>query len=344
MSYTRRFTKTIQVHYSGSVSYPASQHGGTKSYSGTTTERIVFDVEVDTDPFDEAVGDMNNHVDLLTGSVVATEAAHVATINETSKQVGDTIISGFFKTVRSDITQQMTELKTRADALMLQLNRLAQRCHDKKKQMGVDYQRISQRYTKIFTDLNNELENRIYSIDEPVFRIRRTLDEVGTQTGKDASVSTVSITAGENARAHSIIASTLAKRQAIEAIDKGEDFLRTQYNTDRVLDKCLMQKDGEASLSTPFCIMEASSEQGVTERKFYASPLLDCIENDILETELDELGWNNRISDYGRKAITDYFNNSAADAHGKAKSEHDKRVAELTMRLFDISDTAVPGK
>ena len=80
MSYTRRFSKNITVHYSGSVSYGPSQSGGSKSYSGTVTETVYFDVHVDTDPFDEEVHKMKDHVDLLTGSVVATEAAHVASI------------------------------------------------------------------------------------------------------------------------------------------------------------------------------------------------------------------------------------------------------------------------
>ena len=99
MSYTRRFSRNITVHYSGNVSYPPSQHGGTKYYSGSTTETVYFDVTVDTDPFDKEVHEMKGHVDLLTGSVVATEAAHVNSIDEKSRQIGDTIIRGFFKTV-----------------------------------------------------------------------------------------------------------------------------------------------------------------------------------------------------------------------------------------------------
>ena len=132
MSYTRHFSKTITVHYSGSVSYPASQSGGTKSYSGSTKETIHFNVTVDTDPFDESVEHMKDGVDLLTGSVAATEAAQVSSIRENSARIGQTIISGFFKTVKSDISQQITELRTRTDALLVQLNELAKRCNVKR--------------------------------------------------------------------------------------------------------------------------------------------------------------------------------------------------------------------
>lgn len=344
MSYTRRFTKTIEVYYSGSVSYPASQSGGRQSYSGTAREKVIIDIEVDTDPFEDAVDDMNKHVDLLTGSVVAAEAAHIAAIDQTSRQVGDTIISGFFKTVKSDISQQIAELTTRTDALLLQLKKLAERCNDKRRQMGVDYQRISERYAKIFTDLNNELENRIYSIDEPVFTAKRMLDNVGSMTGKDDSVTTVSVSAGEGARLHSKLAATLAKRQALKAIDTGNRFLQAQYRTNGVLQKCLMYRDGGSQLSTPYCVMESTDAPGITNRQVYTSPLLNNVDSEKLQSDLDRLGWDANLSDKERLTITDYFNHSVAEESREAKTSHEKRVAELTMKLFDLSATSAPGK
>ena len=55
MSYSRNYSTTIAVHYSGSVSYPASEHGGSVSYSGTAYETVNVEVRVDTDPFDASV-------------------------------------------------------------------------------------------------------------------------------------------------------------------------------------------------------------------------------------------------------------------------------------------------
>ena len=46
MGYRRSFTKEIPVHYRGSVSYPASQSGGSVSYSGTTYETVHVSVYV----------------------------------------------------------------------------------------------------------------------------------------------------------------------------------------------------------------------------------------------------------------------------------------------------------
>ncbi len=343
MSYTRRFKKTIRVYYSGSVSYPPSQNGGRTSYSGTVNEEVIFDVTVDTNPFDNEVGNVKNQVDLLTGSVAATEAAHVGVIHETSKQIGDTIVAGFFKTVKSDISQQIAQLKTRAESLLLQMNKLADRCRNKKKQMGVDYQRISERYSKIFSDLNNELENRIYSIDEPVFHVTRSLDAIGSLSGSNDMVSTVSVSAGENAHVHSMIAANIAKKQAIEAIENGRRFLSVQYATDKVINKCLMSNRETGTLSTPFCVMYATSDNG-GEREVYTSPLIDDASHDSLSAKLDEVGWGGEVREDDQKAIRDYYNQCLDEERARAKNHHDVRVCELMGRLFNLSQTAVPGK
>ena len=62
MSYNRRFSKTITIRYSGTVSYPASERGGTISYSGTATEVVDVNVHVDTNPFDHSVSNCNGQI------------------------------------------------------------------------------------------------------------------------------------------------------------------------------------------------------------------------------------------------------------------------------------------
>ncbi|MDE6562419.1 MAG: hypothetical protein K2K75_13640 [Muribaculaceae bacterium] len=344
MSYTRRFSRSVTIRYSGSVSYPASEHGGSVSYSGSASETVHFDVTVDTDPFDAAVDGMKNGVDLLTGSVVATEAAQLGAIDKASRKIGDTIVAGFFKTVRSDISQQITQLKINAEALLLQLNKLAERCREKQKQMGSDYHRIADRYIKIFTDLNTELENRIYSIDEPVFQATRTLDKIGSHTGNEDAAAIVSVTAGENAHVHSILAANLAKRQAVEAIEKGKRFLEVQHATDEVIRKGLLPIGESAPLSTPYCVIETSGEKGSVNREMFISPLLVNIPKDKLNEGIDSKGWNGNISDEDRRNINDYFNQRIALLHQESDSIHDRRVADLTARLFNLSKTAAPGK
>lgn len=344
MSYTRRFSKSISVRYSGSVSYPASEHGGSVSYSGTASETVHFDVTVDTAPFDSAVDSMKNGVDLLTGSVVATETAQLDAIRESSKKIGDTIVAGFFKTVKSDISQQIARLKIQSEALLLQLKTLAERCRDKQKQMGADYHRIADRYIKIFNDLNKELENRIYSIDEPVFQATRTLDKIGSHAGNEDAAAIVSVTANENSHLHSVLTAGLLKRQAQETIEKGRAFLAAQHATDDVIRNCLLPIGESSPLSTPYCVLETTGENGPAAREMFISPLLSSIPKDRLNAEIDHKGWDGNISSEEIRNINDYFNQEVALLLQNSVSSHDRRVADLTARLFNLSQTAAPGK
>ena len=344
MSYTRRFSRSVTIRYSGSVSYPASEHGGSVSYSGSASETVHFDVTVDTEPFDDAVDGMKGGVDLLTGAVVATEAAQLKAIDSSSRKIGDTIVAGFFKTVKSDISQQIAQLKIHSETLLLQLNKLAERCREKQRQMGADYQRISDRYVKIFTDLSKELENRVYSIDEPVFKTTRMLDRIGGHEGNEEAAATVSVTAGETAHVHSILAVNQAKRQALQAIEKGQRFLGIQYATDDVIRRCLLPKDDSGFIATPFCVMETVSEGGREERTLHASPLLGGIDSETLSRGIDAKGWTKRISEEEARRISDCFNRRVAVEQAAASDAHARRVADMTARLFNLSQTATAGE
>lgn len=325
MGYRRSFQKTIRVDYD----YPATEHGG----SGSTYETIYVDVYVDTDPFDSSIEDMKREVDTLTGSVIATEGAQVASIHENSRKIGNTIISGFFKTVRSDISQQIAELKIKSEALLVQLNELAKRTHDKKRQMEVDYQRISSRYAKIFEELNHELENRIHSIDEPVFTFTRKTDEIGSTSQKMVAVP--SVTAGENARLHSMITSALAKRQALETISKAHRFLEAQYKTDRHIKHCLMPGGENSGIVAPYCFMESVSSPGVVDAKIYPSIPLKNVDSSSLLKLSKNVDTSRDNSKETMERIEPFFNSEVATIFTSDNEQHDQRVATLTKQLFN---------
>lgn len=331
--------------YSGSVSYPASKSGGYVSYHGTACETVEVVIEVDTTPFDGEVHDMKKHVDVLTGAVVASQTAQVMTKAQTSEQIGSTIVKGFFKTVRSDISQQITELRNNTDALILQLKKLSGQLADKKRQMGADYQRIVARYSKVFTDLNNELQNRIYSIDEPIFRTTRNADEVALKGTQSDMVAVASVSGAENARVASVISATMLKDRAMDAIGKGKRFLDVQYRTDAILDRSLRQGGEQATFSTPYCFMEATAAPDYSFAEVYRSPMLDNNDPERLKDAIRAAGWSGRVSKEDSDAIADYFNAEVANKIiSTATGEHDRRVAAMTSKLFNLSTTEAPGK
>ena len=54
-------------------------------------------------PFDQPIP-------LLTGAVVTTETAAIAAKRKNAQKVGDTVVNGFFSYVKSEISQQISEI------------------------------------------------------------------------------------------------------------------------------------------------------------------------------------------------------------------------------------------
>lgn len=337
MSYTRSFTKTIAVHYSGSVSYPASQSGGTKSYSGTAYETVTVNVNVDTDPFDSSVAQCNNGVGLLTGSVVATESAQVASIGEAARKVGSTIVKGFFKTVQSEISQQIAELRANIDSHLIHLRELSKRCVAKQTQMSNDYRRLRDRYSKLFTDLDNELENRIYSLDQPAFRFRRQADELSSDTSEGAALATVGAT--EGSALHARIAASVAKRDAMQSIGRANAFLRRQQSMDRLLSHCLLDTPANGLHYVPVAYVETVSGAQGRQHATYLSHLIDRHRAASIGADMESESWSARVSADDASRIRSSFNTLVAE-NMAGGDEHADRVRRYMCSLFNLDDTS----
>ena len=93
MAYRIRDHQTISGTVSGSFRYPASENGGTQSVSMQWSEGVEILVTVDDDPFQQSVAVCKNDVDLMTASVVATEAAQIASKAEAAKKISGEVVS-----------------------------------------------------------------------------------------------------------------------------------------------------------------------------------------------------------------------------------------------------------
>lgn len=335
MGYKRSFTKRIAVHYSGSVSYPASQSGGSVSYSGTAYEDVTVNVNVATEPFDHSVNQCNTHVGVLTGAVVATEAAQVASIRENSRKVGRTIINGFFKTVRSEISQQISELTNRINATLLHLHELGKRCVDKQRQMESDYQRISSRYLKIFDELNSELRNRIYELDRPAFSFRTESDQCASRVIEGREVSTTLVAGSEESSLQARISASRSKRQARDTIREIDRFLTRQKQLDQLLHHCILDEDRASAIYVPVCWIESCAERDVITRRLYQPEGLPRIPQPELEESLAAESWGEMPAERAEQ-VRRFFNREVSE-HYAATDPHTNRVKECITRMFNLS-------
>lgn len=229
MSYTRSYRESVSG--SVSVSYPASQNGG--STTAYIEIPVIINIHVDTEPFDTSVEDCSSSVNYLTAAVVATEAAEIASKKANAERIGQTLTNGFFGYIKSEISQQVSSLSDSINSQLLHLRELVRTCSSKKKQMESDYLRISQRYIKIFEELNHELSNRITELDRKIFQFQREVKRSESRMMGNDSVNTAAVFSGEMSGKQSKLSNVLTKRIVIEVFKQSQTFLTHQqvYNS-----------------------------------------------------------------------------------------------------------------
>lgn len=335
MSYSYSSHETIAVHFSGSVRYPASENGGTVSYSGTEYENVTINIDVDTRPFDTSVAGCNNSVNMLTGAVVATEAAQITSINSNAKKIGNTIVEGFFKTIRSEISQQIMELSQKIDSHLIHLRELAKSCTGKQKQMETDYNRISSRYLKIFDDLNNELSNRIYELNKVAFVFKNDSDKHAVRISGNDLVSTVAVFGRESAELQAKISASVVKKQALDSIAHANIFLRKQKKTENTIDQSMLNESVSASRFSPICFLETQNENSIVSSHIYQSDFVPKVPENKLTVDFQSQKWSS-VSKENKDKIQRYFNTEINNSY-TTNNQHDNRVKETITKIFDVN-------
>jgi hypothetical protein len=344
MSYTRKYRERIAVPYSGTVrySYPASEKGGsgTAHYNGTAYEDVNINIEVDTRPFDSSVGDCNTNVNLLTGAVVATEAAQIVSIDKNAKKVGKTIVDGFFGYIRSEISQQIAELTQGIDSQLMHLRELSKAVVDKKRQMEGDFLRISSRYIKTFDDLNNELSNRIFELDKPTFVFKKELDNQSIRTTNNDLVNTVAIFGKEGSELQSKISASIAKKRALDTLNKAKIFLWQQKKLNNTVQQSMLNESTESSQYSPICFVETKADKNQISKGLHAPSFISALQENHTKNELIEQfaestnSWSTITKDYTDN-LKLYFNSELNKSYTTA-DQHSVRVKEMIHKIANL--------
>ena len=303
MSYSRSFRRTVAVHYSGTISYPASETGGTKSYSGTAYEDVEVDIYVDTDDFEHSVNKCNLSVNGLTASIGAMNLAQCNAINENADKISNTIIDGFFHSVKTVLQTQKAELEQAIESRLILLKQQADSLREIQKNMGEDYARTSARYQKIFTDINNELAVRIHQIDQPIFNFVKDVDEQSDRMLHTDLVQTAVTFNKECGTLQSQINVALVKQHALIAMSQARDFLISKARTETTLQKTCLQKFDSNNFLIPSCYMETKSENGKIDQKCivpqkYTHNISENLQKSLAEQDLGKNTEEEREENY----------------------------------------------
>lgn len=130
-----------------------------------------FTCEVDTTPMAAEIESVSDHVKGTTAAVVTMQGAVIAAENQSANKVCRNVNRGFFTLIQSQISQKIANKQSRVEALLMQLAQQKRQLLSIKNNMEREYGRIAERYLRIFTSINKELEQRIRQVDQPVFEL-----------------------------------------------------------------------------------------------------------------------------------------------------------------------------
>ncbi len=336
MSYSRSYSRTVTQSYSKtvSVSYPSSQHGGTTSatVSGTVEVPINIEIYVDTNNFDSKVHGCKKSVNMLNSAVIATTAEEVAAKAKASKKIGKTVVDGFFNYICSELSQLKSELSAKCNSILATLFAQKSDCSNKSAQMQSDYERICNRYFKLFTDLDNETLTRIKAIDAPIFQVNHNLMSCSTRTTDTSLLGVATILATETAQIDAILAASAIKKRAKELIGQANSFLTSSYILQNTLKGMLIESGEDKVYMLPVAYVESHEASNSIKRKTYGTtaPLLQQIKD--IDVDLEErfqsesLNWC-EISPLYSEQIDSHFNNEFNT------SDVDARIAKVMLEL-----------
>lgn len=349
MSYSRSYSERIIVsgHKSETFSYPASQSGGSRTVTVYYEEVVPVDVNihVDTIPYDRSVGVCNQNVQTLTGTVIAFQTAEVAAKVANSKKVASTVIDGFFGYIRSEISQQISELTQAVDAHLMHMRELAQSCLAKKKQLEGDYHRISGRYSKIFEDLNRELSNRVSELDKTTFGFVNESNSNNSRYINSDLATTVALFGKDNSETLSRLSTSIAKKRALDTLNQAKLFLWQQKFLGRTIAHSMLNESTSGSKYTPVCFCETNNENNQINRDVYTPAHIPSLGHEKLRKEITEKFvssvdfWNYPVKEY-KDNLESYLSTELRN-WSSGGDEHSTRVRGMIRKLISIDKIKV---
>ena len=206
-------------------------------------------------------------VDKISVAVAATTATvgnMEERLCEAERDAADNITTnvnrGFHALIASQIRQKMVQSQSVAEAQLLSLRQSAASLMRIKKQMEADFQRISQRYSKLFEQLDNALRSRVYALDRPAAEISgadyETINRRVLTSGAPVAIAQQEMTTIE-----SELAAVRCKRNCTNVLDGMKTLISRGIELSNALEAVKWEKSEESPKThfVPVVVSEATN-------------------------------------------------------------------------------------
>lgn len=289
---------------------------------------------VDTAPMAAELQSVSNHIKGTTAAVVTMQTAVIAAENKGANKVCSNVNRGFFTLMRSQISQKIANKQSRVEALIMQLGQQKRQLLSIKTNMEREYGRIAERYLRIFTSVNKELESRIRQIDQPVFELVNK-HMMTSSNRMNALSGWVTTSQAEGITQSQQILVSKMKHNAQVALEQSTEFL-SQIGEQRVLTgKVLISNpmgNESKTCQIPVVIWETLNDNSGIPRTEVNTPEAlakihsDQINNVIRESET--LPWGEDQSSMVAEEFMSIVDSSASTP----------RVKDMIKKMFASSD------
>ena len=296
-------------------------------------------ISIETSDLAYSLDNVTERVAETTAAVHDMERSVCEAERQAAENVCTSVNRGFFTLIRSQLLQKKVQVQAVAEAQLFTLRHFAQSLRRIKYQMGVDFERITQRYTKLFVTLGDSLRSRVYALDRPVAEIADVdycaLDRRVLTTGAPAavvqqdSVSVVSELAAVRCKkdcqkvlegVKTLIDHGAKLNKTMESIvrDVHQDVQRSVYVPVIVAENTDLYIEGSTQLNVHIPVMSQNSA-GMSKMKeaFYAS--------------MRKMAWGTSVSEH--KADVDRRVRELAQGPGL-----DERTRKYILQMLDNSD------
>ena len=289
---------------------------------------------VDTAPMAAELKSVSNHLKGTTAAVVTMQTAVIAAENKGANKVCSNVNRGFFTLMRSQISQKIANKQSRVEALIMHLGQQKRQLLSIKTNMEREYGRIAERYLRIFTSVNKELESRIRQIDQPVFELVNK-HMMTSSNRMNALSGWVTTSQAEGITQSQQILVSKMKHNAQVALEQSTEFL-SQIGEQRVLTgKVLISNpmgNESKTCQIPVVIWETLNDNSGIPRTEVNTPEAlakihsDQINNVIRESET--LPWGEDQSSMVAEEFMSIVDSSASTP----------RVKDMIKKMFASSD------
>ena len=292
-----------------------------------------IDCVIDTKPMANEINTVSTHIKGTTAAVVSMKMAVIAAEQEAANHVCDNVNKGFYTLIHSQISQKIAKLQSDVDSQLMKLNQQKKQLLAIKTRMERDYGMISNRYHKLFTGLNKNLQQRVFELDKPT--VQFAVKEITSISNRPKLLtSTVPIVQSEALAISQRILASNMKNRGMAVIESMSKFLSDMKEQKELTDKIMLKScrvDSNAQYMLPVVYAESNYDKfGNTRTEVFVSQSClsqrsrDYVKN-AMNAQVSEMNWQ-----------TEEINSEVKSEFNRilSTSSASDRVKEMMTNLF----------